>query len=240
MQRVMGDFKQLAAEARQLAGDAVRHEQELVALVELLESRSNSGAAVAAVAEVPGTVDATAAGLLALTDVDLLARIRQLCVNARANRLRAERCAAALTGEPAHGDGDAAPRPRVLVVDDAPDIRDVIAIALGAAGIEVITAADGLEALIAAHSARPAVILMDVNMPVLNGIEATRLLRAAMATRDTPVIAHTARPDLLAGPIVRLFEFVVPKPAGPEEIVAAVKAFLGDDEPRPDVADGDG
>ncbi len=219
------DFEQLAAEARRLAGDTLRHERDLAALVERLERRSSSGPPVAAVAELTGSVDVSAAGLLTLTDIDLLTHIRRLCVDARENRLRAERCAAALTGRPPTAGGDG--RRRVLVVDDAEDIREVLTIAFGAAGIETITAADGLEALITAHAARPAVILMDVNMPVLNGIEATRLLRAGAATRDTPVIAHTARPELLAEPIVHLFEHVVPKPAGPEIVVAAVRAVLG-------------
>ncbi len=245
------DFEQLAAEARRLAADTLRHERDLAALVERLERRANSGPAVAAVAT-PGSVDGGAAGLLALADVDLVAHIRQLCVDARENRLRAERCAVLLTGgsdldfsgapknrdltPDAAGAGNSRP-PRVLVVDDAEDIREVLTIAFRASGIETITAADGLEGLIAAHAARPAVILMDVNMPVLNGIEATRLLRAAAVTRDTPVIAHTARPELLAEPFVRLFEHVVPKPAAPEIVVAAVRSFLDAGEPSFGAAD---
>lgn len=76
-------------------------------------------------------------------------------------------------------------------------------------------------------------------MPVLDGIEATRLLKAAPATRHVPVIAHTARPDVLEGPITRLFARVLAKPAGPDELIASVKAFLpGHHQQRPDVAGG--
>jgi two-component system chemotaxis response regulator CheB len=63
------------------------------------------------------------------------------------------------------------------VVDDSEDTRDIIGVVLTAAGFEVLTATNGLEAIVAAHNVRPAVIVIDANMPVLNGIEATRLLK---------------------------------------------------------------
>jgi CheY-like chemotaxis protein len=210
MHRVFGDqdFEHLTAEARQLADQATGHESDLSALVELLASRSPGG--------------------------DLLVRIRQLCVDARELRLRAARHIELLTGEGIRHI-DRHPRPRVLVVDDEQDIREVLAMALTAAGLEAITAADGLEALIAAHTGRPAVILMDLNMPVLNGIDATRLLKARAGTRRARVIAHTAKADSLAEPIARLFEQVVTKPAMPSEIVAVVRAYLSD-QPQPDAS----
>ena len=64
----------------------------------------------------------------------------------------------------------------VLVVDDYGDVRDVVARVLEDAGFIVRTAANGLEALIAAYEMRPGVIVMDVSMPVLDGVEATRLI----------------------------------------------------------------
>jgi DNA-binding NtrC family response regulator len=71
------------------------------------------------------------------------------------------------------------------------------------AGFVVRTASNGLEALIAAFEMRPAVIVMDVTMPVLDGLEATRLIKAADATRHARVIAFTAdstlRLDAAAG-----------------------------------------
>jgi hypothetical protein len=72
----------------------------------------------------------------------------------------------------------------VLVVDDYGDVRDLLARVLEGAGFLVRTAANGLEGLIAAYEMRPAVIVMDVSMPVLDGIEATRLIKAGEATRD--------------------------------------------------------
>lgn len=225
-------FAQIAADARLLATQAASHEHDLVALVELLDGRRAAAPAAAGVAELADG----AAGLASVPGLDLVARVRQLCVNARAHRQFAEGFIPTLTGDDAGG-GVRRGSPRVLIVDDAEDIREILAIAFAAAGIEPITAADGLEALVAAHVARPAAILMDVNMPVLNGIEATRLLRAGAATRAVPVIAHTAKPDLLADPIARQFDLVVTKPAEPSRIVAAVQTCL-DDRERTDAGAG--
>jgi len=70
----------------------------------------------------------------------------------------------------------------VLVVDDAEDIRDLVALLLRGAGFVVRTAVNGLEGLLTAYEMRPDVIVMDLTMPVLDGIEATRLLKSTEAT----------------------------------------------------------
>lgn len=228
MRRVFDDveFEQLAADAGTLVAQAAHHEHELAALVQLLEN-SPATTSVTAAGEL-SSADAASPALVSFAAVDLLGRIRDLCVSAREHRLEAERYLRAFTaGVAANGAGPT--RPRVLIVDDAEDVREVLAIALAAAGLEPITAADGLEALIAAHMVRPEAILMDLNMPVLNGIEATRLLRAAAFTRRVPVIAHTARPDLLAPPLSQLFDHVVAKPAAPSDVVAALRRSLPED-----------
>jgi CheY-like chemotaxis protein len=102
----------------------------------------------------------------------------------------------------------------VLIVDDSEDLLNVFSTAIEIANLEVRTARNGLEALISAHMWLPSVVLMDLAMPVLDGIGATRLLKASEATRGIPVIAHTATPDLCR--VVakeRLFAHVLPKPA---------------------------
>jgi two-component system, cell cycle response regulator DivK len=104
----------------------------------------------------------------------------------------------------------------VLVVDDYGDVRDLIALVLQNAGFVVRTAANGLEALIAAYEMRPAVIVMDVSMPVLDGIEATRLIKATEATRDARVIAHTGDPPGAASLPGTLFAAVLQKPTTPD------------------------
>ena len=111
----------------------------------------------------------------------------------------------------------------VLVVDDIEDARVLIAETLLQAGFLVRTAENGLDALIAAYEWQPAVIVMDITMPVLDGIEATRLIKAGKATRDVRVIAHTAIPGTAAIHLRQLFDAVVPKPCMPDMLLGAVR-----------------
>ena len=115
----------------------------------------------------------------------------------------------------------------VLVVDDYGDVRAAVAGVLQEAGFVVRTAANGLEGLIAAYEARPGVIVMDVAMPVLDGIEATRLIKANAATRDARVIAYTANPSLDGTAVRNLFAAVLQKPATPDAVLAAVQQVAG-------------
>lgn len=84
-------------------------------------------------------------------------------------------------------------RPVVLVADDEPDIRRHLAMQL--AGMDVIEAADGPEALEAARRHRPMLALIDHMMPGMNGVEVCRAIRAGEATAGLPVILLTARAD---------------------------------------------
>jgi CheY-like chemotaxis protein len=131
----------------------------------------------------------------------------------------------------AHLDGDrsaGAPcRNAVLVVDDYDSVRAMLARVLEDAGFVVRTAANGLEALIAAYAMRPGVIVMDVSMPVLDGIEATRLIKAGQATRDARVIAYTGSPSFDDSPTRTLFDAVLTKPATPGAVLATVQHLAG-------------
>ena len=111
----------------------------------------------------------------------------------------------------------------VLVVDDYKEVRELVSRVLQNAGFVVRTAADGLEALLAAYEMRPAVIVMDVKMPVLDGLEATRLIKAADATRDARVIAYTADSTLSPSLVEKLFVAVLQKPATPDVVIATVR-----------------
>jgi two-component system cell cycle response regulator DivK len=115
----------------------------------------------------------------------------------------------------------------VLVVDDYGDVRDVLAGILEDAGFLVQTAGNGLEALIAAYEMRPRVIVMDVSMPVLDGIEATRLIKAGETTRDSRVIAYTGNPSFETSPTRTLFAAVLTKPATPAAVLATVQQVAG-------------
>jgi CheY-like chemotaxis protein len=114
----------------------------------------------------------------------------------------------------------------VLVADDYGDVRDVVARILKGAGFHVGTASNGLEALIAAYEMRPRVIVMDVSMPVLDGVEATRLIKAGETTRDARVIAYTGNPSF-DNPTRTLFAAVLTKPATPATVLATVQQVAG-------------
>lgn len=119
----------------------------------------------------------------------------------------------------------------VLVVDDYADTRDMLSFALEAAGYGVLVAETGREALVMAHRHHPAVVVMDIFMPDMDGIEATRRLRADPHLGRIPIVAHTARPWGLAG-IEDLFDAVCPKPCPPDLLVELVGQALhaeGDD-----------
>jgi two-component system, cell cycle response regulator DivK len=114
-------------------------------------------------------------------------------------------------------------RDAVLVVDDYGEIREAIAEVLRNAGFVVRTAANGLEAVLVAYEMRPAVIVMDMAMPVLDGIEATRLIKSTEATRPARVIAYTGNPSLDDSLVQTLFAAVVKKPATPAALLATVQ-----------------
>jgi two-component system cell cycle response regulator DivK len=83
-------------------------------------------------------------------------------------------------------------KPSVLVVDDVPDGREMLSEYLVFRGFNVSEAENGSEAIEIARRIRPNVILMDLSMPVMDGWEATRRLRADLTTRDTIIVAVTA------------------------------------------------
>jgi DNA-binding response OmpR family regulator len=119
---------------------------------------------------------------------------------------------------------------RILVVDDDRDIRDLVAIKLQSAGLEVETRSDGSQALEAAIEDEWAVIVLDVMMPGMSGIE---VLRAIRERGDrTPVILLTARgeeKDIEAG-VAAGADHYVTKPFSPKALLARVTAALAPGE----------
>ena len=82
--------------------------------------------------------------------------------------------------------------PKILLVEDNEMNRDMLSRRLIKRGYEVVVAVDGQEGVEKARAEAPALVLMDMSLPVLDGWEATRALRADPATRAIPVIALTA------------------------------------------------
>ena len=82
---------------------------------------------------------------------------------------------------------------RVLLADDEEDIKIIIQMYLESNGYEVVTAYDGLDAVEKAKETRPDLILMDIMMPIIDGIEVTRQIKAAEETKNIPVVMLTRR-----------------------------------------------
>jgi two-component system cell cycle response regulator DivK len=82
--------------------------------------------------------------------------------------------------------------PKILLVEDNEMNRDMLSRRLQRRGYSVIIAPDGAQGQLLAHSESPDIILMDMSLPVMDGWEATRLLKADEATRHIPIIALTA------------------------------------------------
>jgi two-component system, cell cycle response regulator DivK len=158
--------------------------------------------------------------------VDGALAARQLLARAHTQHVAAARLLSDVDGVRSREEQRTDGRPchnTVLVVDDYKEVRELVAGVLRNAGFVVGTAANGLEALIAAYETRPAVIVMDVTMPVLDGLEATRLIKAADATRHARVIAYTGDTTLSPSLVGSLFVAVLQKPATPDVVVATVQ-----------------
>lgn len=118
------------------------------------------------------------------------------------------------------------PEARLLVVDDEPSIRELLAASLKFAGFDVVSAGDGTEALRMAESHRPDLVVLDVMLPDMDGFTVTRRLRER--GRDTPVLFLTARDetqDKIQGLTVGGDDYIT-KPFSLEEVVARIRAVL--------------
>jgi CheY-like chemotaxis protein len=119
-------------------------------------------------------------------------------------------------------DSDLRGRPVVLVVDDSLEAREATATLLEQAGFRAVTAANGVEALIVAHYARPVVALLDLMMPILDGLQTARLLSESPSTRQVKVVAYSGRADMFSRRLPGTFTAILAKPTTPEELLALV------------------
>jgi len=116
----------------------------------------------------------------------------------------------------------------ILVVDDEPGIVQIARDYLDRAGFRVITAGDGAAALRLARAQRPSLMVLDLMLPGLDGLDVTRALRQDPATRKLPIIMLTARveeADRLIGLELGADDYIT-KPFSPRELVARVRAVL--------------
>lgn len=117
--------------------------------------------------------------------------------------------------------------PRVLIVDDVPDVRQLHTRYLYGTGMEVCTAENGILALDAARRAVPDVIVTDVNMPVMNGLDLCRRLRADAATRDVVIVVLTGEaPDEGPAALDAGCDAVLDKPCSRTLLLATIRLLL--------------
>jgi two-component system cell cycle response regulator DivK len=117
---------------------------------------------------------------------------------------------------------------RILVVEDQEDNRQIIRDLLTSAGYELVEAVDGEEGVRLAESERPDLILMDIQLPVLDGHEATRRIKQNPELRHIPIIVVTSyalsgddRKAMAAGS-----DGYMAKPFSPRQLLATIRKFL--------------
>ncbi len=119
-------------------------------------------------------------------------------------------------------------KPKILVVDDEPDALEVIAFKLKEAGYVALTAGDGVRAVELVRDERPALVVLDLMLPKLDGLEVCKLLRRDPATAGIPIIMLTARAaemDRIVGLELGADDYMT-KPFSPRELVLRIKKTL--------------
>jgi CheY-like chemotaxis protein len=118
---------------------------------------------------------------------------------------------------------------RVLIVEDNTDNRFIYSAMLRYAGYEVILAVDGPQGLELGRTQEPDIVLMDISLPGMDGLEVTRRLKADPATRSTPIVALTAH--ALPADRVRALEAgcdaYLAKPLAPPRLLDEVRRLIG-------------
>jgi two-component system cell cycle response regulator DivK len=119
---------------------------------------------------------------------------------------------------------------RILVVEDQEDLRGVLRTLLTGSGYSVIEATDGQAGVATALFERPDLILMDIQMPVMDGYEATRQIKADASLKETPIIAVSS--FAMKGDEEKArasgCDSYVTKPYSPMQLLRLIRGFLGD------------
>ena len=117
---------------------------------------------------------------------------------------------------------------KILLVEDTDDNRQIVRDLLQAAGYDMIEATDGAAGVQAAKDTQPDLILMDMQLPILDGYQATRAIKAEPALKDIPIIAVTSY--ALAGDDAKTraagCDGYIAKPFSPRNLLALIRTFL--------------
>jgi two-component system cell cycle response regulator DivK len=119
---------------------------------------------------------------------------------------------------------------KILVIEDTEDNRQILRDLLGMAGYDMIEAHDGAEGVVKAAEHKPDLILMDIQMPVMDGYEATRRIKANPELTAIPIIAVTSY--ALSGDEAKTraagCDGYIAKPYSPRQMLAKVREILGE------------
>jgi len=119
---------------------------------------------------------------------------------------------------------------RILIVEDQEDNRMIMRDVLSSAGYDLIEAMNGEDGVKLAHSERPDLILMDIQLPIIDGYEATRRIKGSAELKSIPIIAVTSY--ALSGDQAKAraagCDGYVSKPFSPRELLARVREYLPD------------
>lgn len=116
----------------------------------------------------------------------------------------------------------------ILVIDDEQDVIDMLSVTLSKAGLQVWSATDGITGLTKARQQQPALVVLDLMMPKMPGLEVCKLLKSDPATRGIPIIMLTAKAeeiDRVLGLEVGADDYVT-KPFSPRELTLRINAVL--------------
>ena len=123
-------------------------------------------------------------------------------------------------------------RKQILLAEDDEDNRDLMVFVVDRSGLDadLLLAENGQEAVDIARAKKPVLILMDMQMPVMDGFTAVKILKADPETRDIPIIAFTAQARSEDKELTRSIGCVehYNKPMDPEELINLIRRYLGD------------
>ena len=117
---------------------------------------------------------------------------------------------------------------RILIAEDEPDVRNLIAMNLKSAGFTVLVAEDGVAALKEARDSLPSLVILDLMLPEMSGLEVCKVLKKEAATSAIPVIMLTAKAeevDRIVGLELGADDYIT-KPFSPRELVLRVKSVM--------------
>jgi DNA-binding response OmpR family regulator len=124
---------------------------------------------------------------------------------------------------------------KILIAEDDPDIRELIAISLKYAGYEVVPAADGQQAVDLTVQENPDLIMLDVRMPLLSGFEALEQIKERPQFKDTPVVILSAKgqeAEIKSGLDLGACQYIL-KPFAPDELIGKIQEIVAGAQEAP-------